>query len=99
MMYSGPGVLAPLYDLAPPSPVSKLDRQHTGRLRKRDNSYATGEGEKGGGGAKSCDRKEVWSSINNPILSGCDYTNFTVDLSDQGGRARADFSLAWLEAA
>jgi hypothetical protein len=32
----------------PPSPVSKLDRRHTGRLKKRG-SLLTGEGEKGAG--------------------------------------------------
>jgi hypothetical protein len=42
------------YDLAPrpplyPSPVSKVDRQHTGRLRKRDNLIA--EGSRDGRGA------------------------------------------------
>ncbi len=48
------------YDLAPPpppppSPVTMLDRQHTGRPRKRDNLLA-GEGEIGdGGGAKTYD--------------------------------------------
>jgi hypothetical protein len=43
MIYRRPGFLArPL----PLSPVSKLDRRHTGRLRKRV-SLLTGEGEKG----------------------------------------------------
>jgi hypothetical protein len=42
------------YDLAlrpstpPPSPVSKLDWRHTGRLRKRDNTLLPGEGEGAG---------------------------------------------------
>ncbi len=43
------------YDLAPSPPhppVSKLDRRHIGRLRKRDN-LLTGEGGRGGGVAKS----------------------------------------------
>jgi hypothetical protein len=52
----------------PPSlPVSKLDRRHTGRLRKRDN-YLMGEG----GvqvGAKADDGAKAWSSINYSILS------------------------------
>ncbi len=62
------------YDLAPPStpshlsPVSKLDRRHTGRLRKRDN-LLTGEGGWGGGGAKSYDGEKAWSSINHSKLS------------------------------
>ncbi len=38
---------SPSYDLAPPTPsplsLSKLDRGHTGRLRKTDN-FMTGEG-------------------------------------------------------
>jgi hypothetical protein len=47
----------------PLSPVSKLDRRHTGRLRKRDN-LLTGEGEGGGGEeANSCDKEE-----NGPLL-------------------------------
>jgi hypothetical protein len=41
----------------PPSPVSKLDRQHTGRLRKR---------EEGRPWARS---KKAWSSINHLMLS------------------------------
>ncbi len=69
-------VLSPSYDLAPspppaPSRVSKLDRRHTGRLRKRDN-LLTEEGRKGGGGgaksyekgggggAKSYDVEKAW---------------------------------------
>ncbi len=36
----------------PPSPVSKLDQRHTGRLAKRDN-LLTGEGGGGGGEAQS----------------------------------------------
>jgi len=63
------------YDLAPPSPqppptaptlspVSKLRRRHTGRLRKRDN-LPTG----GGGGAKSYYSKKAWPSINHSLLS------------------------------
>ncbi len=53
------------FDLAPFSPpptlstVSKLDRQYTGRLRKRDTLLAEriGVWERGGRGAKSYDRK------------------------------------------
>jgi hypothetical protein len=51
---------APFLPPPPSSPVSKPDRQHTGRLRKRDN-LLTGEG---GGGAKSYDGEKAWSSIN-----------------------------------
>jgi hypothetical protein len=47
----------------PPSPlslVSKLDRRHTGTLKKRHN-LLTGEWRAGvGGGAESYDRKEAW---------------------------------------
>ncbi len=44
------------YDLAPlpPSPVIKLDRRHTGRLRKRDNLLM---GEGGGRRAESYDHE------------------------------------------
>jgi hypothetical protein len=52
--------------LHPPSLVSKLDRRHTGELRKRDN-LPTREGE--GRGAKSYDGERVWSSINHSVLS------------------------------
>jgi hypothetical protein len=41
----------------PPPPVSKLDRRHKGRLRKRDN-LLTEVGEGSGQGAESYDRKE-----------------------------------------
>jgi hypothetical protein len=34
-----------LLPFLPPSPVSKLDGQHTGRLRKRDNLLTGGGGE------------------------------------------------------
>ncbi len=52
----------------PYSPVSKLDRRHTGRLL---DNLLTGEGggEEGGRGAESYDRKKAWSSINHSILS------------------------------
>ncbi len=54
----------------PPLPVSKLDRRHTGRLRKRDN-LLTGERRKGvGEEPNTCDHKKAWSSINHSILSG-----------------------------
>ncbi len=50
-MYRGPGLLAVVWfgssPSPPPSPVSKLDRRHTGRLRKKDNLLT----EEGGGGA------------------------------------------------
>jgi len=43
----------------PPLPVSKLDRRHTRRLRKRDD-LLTGEGGRGGRrGAESYDRKKA----------------------------------------
>ncbi len=50
--------------------LCKLDRRHTGRLRKRDN-LLMGEGKEGGGlGAKSYDRKKAWAFTNHSILSG-----------------------------
>jgi hypothetical protein len=48
--------------------VRKLNRRHTGRLRERDD-ILTGERGGGGGGAKSCERKKTWSSINHSTLS------------------------------
>ena len=54
---------------SPPPPVSKLERWHTGRLRKRDN-LLTGEGEGGKEWAKSYDGEEAWSSISYSMLSG-----------------------------
>jgi hypothetical protein len=65
---------SPSYDLAPPpaptpsSPARKLDRRHTGGLRKRDNLLM---GERGGcgGGARSLDIEKAWSSINHEIFS------------------------------
>ncbi len=60
----------------PPAPVSKLDRRHTGRLRKSD-SLRTGEvgervGEKPTHTTDYC--KKAWSSINPSILS-CLHSN------------------------
>ncbi len=74
MFYRGPGFFSRSYDMVLPilplSPVSKLDRLHIGRLRKRDNK-PTEEGWGGGyRGAKSYDRKKAWCSINLLILSG-----------------------------
>ncbi len=51
-----------------PSPISELDQQYTGRLRKGDN-LPTGEGGGDGGGAKSYDGEKAWPSINHSILS------------------------------
>jgi hypothetical protein len=48
----------------------KLDRRHTGRLRKRDN-LLTREGAEGDvRGAELYDRKRAWSSINHSLHSG-----------------------------
>jgi hypothetical protein len=63
----------------PPSSVSKLDRRHTGRLRKRDNLLP---GEEGGGSWAT--RKKALPSINDSILSAsvppwkCLYRSYTV---------------------
>jgi hypothetical protein len=54
-----------------PSPVSKLYRRHTGRLRKRDNLLAGGGG---WGGAKSDNGEKVWYSLNHSILSAYKFT-------------------------
>jgi hypothetical protein len=64
------------YDLAPsppshpPSAISKLDRRHSGKLRKKDNLPKGEWEEKVGRGSESCDRKKDWSSINHSILAG-----------------------------
>jgi hypothetical protein len=72
MINRGPGYLvelrfgsSPTHSLTP-SPVNKLDRRHTGRLRKRDSLMA---GKGGGLGAESYDCKKAWSSVNHSILS------------------------------
>ncbi len=65
--YRETGLLSTIwFGSSPPPPVSKLERRHTGRLRKRDN-LLTGEGG-GWGGVKSYER--AWSSITHWIL--CD---------------------------
>ncbi len=74
IIYRGQGFLAVIWFgsfAAPPPPitVSKLDRRHTGRLRKRDN-LLTGEGVGGGWGAESYNCQKTWSSVNHSILSG-----------------------------
>jgi hypothetical protein len=72
MIYSGPGFIAVIYDLAPPPPllpppVSKLDWRHTGRLI---DNLLKGVGEGVGERAISYDGEKAWSSINHSILSG-----------------------------
>jgi hypothetical protein len=52
----------------PVNPVRKLDRRHTGRLKK-ERKLLTGEGVGGGGGAKIYDGKKAGSSTKS-ILSG-----------------------------
>ncbi len=64
---------SPSYDVAPrpppsPSPVSNIDRRHTGRLRMRD-KLLTGEGGRGWGEAYPDDGEKAWFSINHSILS------------------------------
>jgi hypothetical protein len=59
MIYRGPGFLAVVQFGF--SPISKVDRRQTGRLRKRDYSLM-GEGVGGRGGAKSYhDKSEITS--------------------------------------
>jgi hypothetical protein len=68
--------LAPRPPLPPPSPVSKLVRRHTGRLRKRYN-LLMGEGLKGLGEEQNHTTDEkAWSAINHSILSGRSPTQF-----------------------
>ncbi len=68
----GQAFLAVGYDLAwlntSPSLVIKLDRRHTGRLRKIDCLLSGGK-EGGGPGAESYDRAKAWSSINHSMIS------------------------------
>jgi hypothetical protein len=59
-----------------PSQVGKVDRQHSERLRKRDNLLKVNGGLGGGGGVKSVEimrrREKTLSSINHSILSAFD---------------------------
>ncbi len=65
-IYRGPCFLAIVWFGSYPTPSSrKLDQQHTGRLRTREN-LLTEEGV----GAKSYDGEKTWSSINHSILPG-----------------------------
>ncbi len=73
MIHGGPDFLAVVLPgssptLSTPSPVSKLDQRHTGRLRRRDNSL-TWEGGGGWGGAKSYSGEKTWLSINHSKFS------------------------------
>ncbi len=75
-IYRGPSFLAVvLFGSTPPPPLpgSKLDRRHTGRLRKRDN-LLTGEG--GDGGRRGADCKNAWSTMNQSILSASNVPQF-----------------------
>ncbi len=73
MIYRGPGFLAAVWfgssptPYLPPSTVSKLDRRHTGRLRKRDNLLGGGGGGKKGfgRGAESYESLVLYKSFNN----------------------------------
>ncbi len=56
----------------PPSLVSKLDRQHTGRLRKKDER---GRGMAEVKNAKLYDGEKAWRSINHSIISDLIYSN------------------------
>ncbi len=68
-IYRGPGFLAVLV-FAPPSPVRKLGRRHTGRLSKRRETTCWREsGAEGVRGAKSFDDEKARSSISHSILS------------------------------
>ncbi len=51
----------------PLSQVRKLDRRHTGRLRKRNNILLGDGGQGGVGGDKSYDGEKAWSSVNHSI--------------------------------
>jgi hypothetical protein len=66
MIYRGPGFLA----ASPSSPVSKLPPLFLRLPVCRRSSFLAGEGEGGGSGAESYDRKNARSSIICSILSG-----------------------------
>jgi hypothetical protein len=71
MIYREPGVLA----------VSKIDRLHTGKLKKRENLLAGVRGEAGGGGgAKPYDSAKAWSSINHSIHADFMYQSHETEL-------------------
>jgi hypothetical protein len=46
-----------------PSPISKLERRHIGKRRRKRDNLLTGEGGGDGEGAKSYDGEEAWFSI------------------------------------
>jgi hypothetical protein len=54
-----------------PPHSSPLNRRHTQEFLEKETTFLTGE--RVGGGAKSYDRKEDWSSINYRIISGMHY--------------------------
>ncbi len=74
--YRGPAFLAvEWFGSSPtpshPTPISKLDRRHTWRLRKGNNLLTADREEGGWRGAESYDpRKKTWSLINHSILCG-----------------------------
>jgi hypothetical protein len=69
VIYRGPGFRLLAHPL-PPSLVSRLNRLHTGRLRKRKNLLKV-EGKGGGRRAKSDNLEKALPSIKHSILSGC----------------------------
>jgi hypothetical protein len=82
MIYRGSGFLAVvLFGSSPtlfPSLsriLYRLDRRHTGKLRKINNLIKGEKGEGGGGGAKSYDSKKAWwFFISHSILSVVTHT-------------------------
>ncbi len=98
MIYRRPGFIA-VYDFfdphpttLPPAPVSKLERRHTGSLRKRDN-LLTGEGGRGWGRSQIIRQREslvLYKSFNilcpllslPPLPSGPCLLPYSVDCSD-----------------
>jgi hypothetical protein len=87
MIYRGPGFLTACNFLLfpPPSPVRKLDRAHTGKLRKK---YILLTKEWGGQGTKSYDGEKAWSSINQSILPAL-YIPLSLQVHEVWQRAEA----------
>ncbi len=73
----------------PPSPVSKLDLRHTGRLRKGDNLLT----ERGEGVEEEPNYTTAWSTINHSILSGLENLRYFIVCDMEKERAKKRYIL------